>query len=101
MTFAKLWQQILGREDVGIHDNFFELGGDSVLAIRFISRSYTEGYALTPGQLFLNQTIAELAAVIDAKTTLEPERIEAMRRAAEDKRVARECPMENREETEI
>ena len=33
-----IWEEVLGRKQVGIHDDFFELGGDSLLAIRAISR---------------------------------------------------------------
>jgi amino acid adenylation domain-containing protein len=30
-TIARVWQQVLHREKVGIHDNFFDLGGHSLL----------------------------------------------------------------------
>lgn len=35
---AKIWTQMLGIDQVGIHDNFIELGGDSLLATRVIVR---------------------------------------------------------------
>lgn len=37
-VIAKLWQEILGIERIGIHDNFFALGGHSLLVTRVISR---------------------------------------------------------------
>jgi amino acid adenylation domain-containing protein/non-ribosomal peptide synthase protein (TIGR01720 family) len=60
---AKIWEEVLGLERVGIHDNFFELGGDSILSIQIISRAARLGLRLSPKQLFLHQTIAELASV--------------------------------------
>ncbi|MEM1393948.1 MAG: beta-ketoacyl synthase N-terminal-like domain-containing protein [Cyanobacteria bacterium P01_H01_bin.150] len=35
---AKIWQEILGVEQIGVNDNFFELGGHSLVAILVISR---------------------------------------------------------------
>jgi amino acid adenylation domain-containing protein/non-ribosomal peptide synthase protein (TIGR01720 family) len=61
-TLATIWAELLQLEKVGIHDNFFQLGGDSILAIQLISRANRAGMKLAPSQLFLHQTIAELAA---------------------------------------
>ena len=58
---ARIWAEVLGVEQVGIHDNFFELGGDSILSIRIISRAAQAGLHLSPPLLFQHQTIAELA----------------------------------------
>ncbi len=60
---ARLWAQVLKVERVGIHDNFFELGGDSILSIQIIARAAQEGLRVTPKQMFLHQTVAELAEV--------------------------------------
>ncbi len=60
---ANIWQQVLGLEQVGIYDNFFELGGDSILSIQVVSRAKQQGLALTPRQLFENQTLIDLASV--------------------------------------
>ena len=70
---ARLWAEVLGRSQVGIHDNFFELGGDSILGIQIISRAHQEGLQLTPQQLFQHQTIAELAAVAESGPAVEAE----------------------------
>jgi len=64
-TLAEIWQSVLGLEKVGIYDSFFELGGDSILSIQVVSRASQKGLRLTPKQIFLNQTIAELAPVVE------------------------------------
>ena len=35
---AKVWQELLGIDTIGIKDNFFSLGGDSIILIRAVSR---------------------------------------------------------------
>jgi len=59
----RIWQEVLGAEELGIFDNFFELGGDSIQAIQVIARASQGGLQLTPKQLFTHQTVAALAAV--------------------------------------
>ncbi|MEJ2178169.1 MAG: AMP-binding protein, partial [Gammaproteobacteria bacterium] len=59
---AKIWREALRINQVGIYDNFFDLGGDSIIAIQIVVRASEEGISMTPNQLFLHQTIHELAA---------------------------------------
>ena len=66
---ANIWQQMLGIEEVSIHDNFFELGGDSVQAIQISVKINEAGLHFTPQQLFQNQTIVELAAILDTSSS--------------------------------
>jgi amino acid adenylation domain-containing protein/non-ribosomal peptide synthase protein (TIGR01720 family) len=66
---AALWAEVLGAERVGRDDNFFGLGGDSILSIQLVSRARQAGLRFTSRDVFANQTIAELAAVV---TTAEP-----------------------------
>ena len=35
---AKIWQEVIGIDRVGIHDNFFEIGGHSLLAVQVVAR---------------------------------------------------------------
>lgn len=60
---CSVWQKILEREDIGIYDNFFDIGGNSLKAIMSISEM-SERYDLEIGDLFLYQTISELAAFL-------------------------------------
>src|SRR6185437_10178418 len=61
---AQIWQELLGVAQVGIYDNFFELGGDSILTIQVVSRMRRLGHVIQPKDIFSNQTIAGLSAVI-------------------------------------
>jgi amino acid adenylation domain-containing protein/non-ribosomal peptide synthase protein (TIGR01720 family) len=63
-TLTTIWQTVLGLNRIGIRDNFFELGGDSILSIRIVAKAKDAGLSLTVRQLFQQQTIAELAAVV-------------------------------------
>jgi amino acid adenylation domain-containing protein/non-ribosomal peptide synthase protein (TIGR01720 family) len=62
-TLARIWQDVLRLDRVGVNDNFFELGGDSILSIQVVARASQAGLSLTPRELFQHQTIAELAQV--------------------------------------
>ncbi len=56
-----LWQQVLGRQDIGIDDNFFDIGGSSILSMQLMALSMQQGMMVNPGLLFQHRTIAELA----------------------------------------
>lgn len=60
-----IWQQLLGRERIGIHDHFFELGGHSLLAMRLQSAIRKQLQAEVPVKaIFSNPTIAGLAVYL-------------------------------------
>ncbi|QNH03777.1 amino acid adenylation domain-containing protein [Pseudomonas sp. B11D7D] len=63
---ARIWQDVLKVERIGVHDNFFSLGGDSILNLQIIARANQQGLKLTPKQLFENRTIADIAQVLGA-----------------------------------
>jgi len=65
-VIARIWSEVLGIDRIGVHDNFFELGGDSILGIQVVSKARRLGLALTPRMMFQYQSVAQLAANIDA-----------------------------------
>jgi non-ribosomal peptide synthetase component F/acyl carrier protein len=64
---AAIWKQLLGVRRVGAHDNFFAHGGDLALGVELIERARAAGIAIEPGDVMYRPTIAELAAVADAR----------------------------------
>src|SRR5262249_25422510 len=48
LRLAKIWEEVLGIERVGVHDDFFEIGGDSLLTVQVANRATEEGFPLTP-----------------------------------------------------
>jgi len=62
---ADLWASALGVRPIGIRDDFFELGGHSLLAAELlVGIQEAVGTEVSARTLFLQPTIAELAAVI-------------------------------------
>ncbi|MFO0762766.1 MAG: amino acid adenylation domain-containing protein [Byssovorax sp.] len=58
-----IWEAVLRRRDLGVDQSFFEIGGDSILAIQVVTRARQAGIALSPRQIFQQQTIEALAEV--------------------------------------
>jgi len=61
-AIADIWQQVLGREKVGINDNFFDLGGHSLLMIKVnyqIKESLKKEISII--EMFQHPTIKTLA----------------------------------------
>jgi len=64
-AIAKIWGEVLGIEQVGIHDNFFELGGHSLLATQVISRLRQALQVELPlRQFFDSPTVADVAVLV-------------------------------------
>lgn len=67
-ALAKIWEEVLGIERVGIYDNFFDLGGDSILASRVIARVRSALRAELSFLAFFDAPrLADMAATIDAR----------------------------------
>ncbi|HEX3126712.1 MAG TPA: SDR family NAD(P)-dependent oxidoreductase, partial [Thermoanaerobaculia bacterium] len=61
-TIARVWQEILGIDRVGVHDNYFDLGGTSLNAIQVVAELQKElDVEIHPVALFEAPTVAELA----------------------------------------
>jgi hypothetical protein len=62
---SRLWAEVLGLQQVGIHETFLELGGDSLLATRLIGRVRTALHVdASLGTLLQAPTVAEMALAI-------------------------------------
>ncbi|MEU0857188.1 non-ribosomal peptide synthetase [Streptomyces griseofuscus] len=59
---AEIWQHTLSTDAVGVHDDFFELGGDSMTGLVMIAHARSQGFTITPRELFQLRTISALAA---------------------------------------
>ena len=69
---ARIWQDILNVERVGLHENYFDLGGDSIGAIRIVAKASREDISITAAQLLTKQTVADLASVaIEKQSTVD------------------------------
>ncbi len=73
VQLTALWQQVLGRQEIGIHDNFFDLGGHSLKAAQlFYQLELVFGKQLPLATLFQAPTIAELASVLTKANWVPP-----------------------------
>ncbi len=64
-SLVKIWQSILGIDEIGVKDDFFELGGHSLLATQLVTRVrdlYKVDFPIR--NLFESPTIAGLAGLI-------------------------------------
>lgn len=60
-----IWQQVLGRDGIGITDNFFDLGGHSLLVMELLARiDRAFGRRLPVAAVFKAQTVEQMAAAI-------------------------------------
>jgi amino acid adenylation domain-containing protein len=67
---ARIWQELLGIERVGVYDDFFALGGHSLLATQAVIRIRNAVADIPLHSLFNAPTVASLAeAILDAELT--------------------------------
>ena len=61
---AQAWREVLGLAHVSPADNFFRIGGDSIMSLQVVARARRLGLRITPRMMFEQQTLGELAAVV-------------------------------------
>ncbi|WP_158623468.1 non-ribosomal peptide synthetase [Corallococcus sp. CA053C] len=67
-TLARVWQEELRLEQVGLHDDFFELGGHSLLATQITTRIEDAlRLPLSLRELFAHPRIDSLAALLESR----------------------------------
>ncbi len=64
-TLAAVYADVLGVERVGVDDSFFELGGDSIMSMQVVARARAAGLSCRPRDVFVEQTVARLALVVE------------------------------------
>jgi len=81
-TLAKIWQEVLHLEKVGLHDNFFELGGHSLAMVKIHERlCQTLKREISIIELFKYPTISELTKFLNQEKNHKPVFIEQKQRA--------------------
>ncbi|BET96662.1 hypothetical protein TCT1_15830 [Xenorhabdus sp. TCT-1] len=63
-ALARIWQDLLGLEQVGRHDHFFELGGHSLMIVNLIEQLHNLGWRLDVRSVFSTPILSELAQTI-------------------------------------
>ena len=65
LQLAKIWENVLGLQNIGMKDNFFDLGGHSLLVVRLFDRIQKRfGRHLPLDIIFQAPTIGQLARII-------------------------------------
>jgi amino acid adenylation domain-containing protein/non-ribosomal peptide synthase protein (TIGR01720 family) len=59
-----VWQEVLDRDNIGIHESFFLIGGDSIKAIQIAARMKKYGCQVEMKDIFQHPTVAELAPCV-------------------------------------
>jgi amino acid adenylation domain-containing protein len=79
IQISKIWQELLGIGQIGIHDNFFEMGGNSLMATQLLSRlRQVFKMAIPIETVFDNSTIGQLAKALIAYRRAAAAREEAL-----------------------
>jgi len=79
---ARIWEEVLVLDRVGVHDNFLELGGDSLLATMLVSRVLAQFQVRLPLQAMLRApTVEKMSLAIvenQARNAFQKEEVDQM-----------------------
>ncbi|MFH0245766.1 amino acid adenylation domain-containing protein [Streptomyces sp. HK10] len=64
---AEIVAEVVGTPGISPRDNFFSAGGNSIMGIQVVSRAAAEGLEFSAADLFQQETIADLAALLEAR----------------------------------
>ena len=63
---CRIWIDLLGLKEIGVHDDFFELGGDSLLGVAMLAEFENRtGLKLRAEAVRRTTSVALLAAILD------------------------------------
>jgi amino acid adenylation domain-containing protein len=71
-TLARIWCDVLRRDDIGVDEDLFDLGADSLSIFQITGRARREGLKLSARDFFRNRTIASVAASLPDEDVTEP-----------------------------
>ncbi|MEO5681008.1 MAG: amino acid adenylation domain-containing protein [Chitinophagaceae bacterium] len=66
-VLCKIWEAVLGLDQVSVTDDFFRVGGDSILSIQVSGRIRQAGFNCQVKEIFEYRTIAKLAEQLGKK----------------------------------
>jgi thioesterase domain-containing protein/acyl carrier protein len=65
IALAKIWSEVLGVKQIGLHDNYFDLGGHSLQAVRLLAAVQNHfGIATQLSSLFVAPTLQQYAQLL-------------------------------------
>lgn len=69
-TLHRMFALLLNLDEakIGVNDSFYALGGSSIESMQLVSMCHAENMILTVEDLFVKETVAELAATVDKNT---------------------------------
>lgn len=57
----KIWEEVLGEQDLCVIDDFYQLGGDSIKAVQISSRLFEKGIAVNVKEILTYHTIRQIS----------------------------------------